>query len=582
MNIQSALSSDTFFSIVDSLSDAVVVVDSGEHILYWNQSAETIFGYSDTEMLGQPVSRVISVTKLGGHKAQIETVAYDRDKRKFPVLVSLMPLDGAQTALVIRDIRDRKTSEYRLERSQQLGQVGTWERDIRSGRLYWSEEMFRICGLEPREYLLVREFLDKCVHPGDVEKVRQSMNNADSGTVYDVQYRVVRPDGEVRWVHARGELEVEGDTLRSVLGCIKDITAYTQSLEDLKRSKDNLKLAQRLAKLGHWDWDVAKNDLFWSDETCTIMGRHPSDFGGTYEGFLSLVHPDDRAAVHQSILRALQGLELDFEYRILRPDGESCTLHVVGQAYFDSAGEPLRLFGTCQDITEKQKTDEMLIRSEKLAVLGQLAAGFAHEIRNALTVVQGFMQLLNYKAGDTERRYCGIMMTELYRISNIVDELLVLAKPQVYVTKPIVIEGLIHEVLALLGAQTLLHNVEFRSELHYETVVNCEPNQLKQVLVNVVKNAIEAMTNGGTITLRTEQTGEFAEIQVVDQGVGISQDTINRLGEPFYTTKDGGTGLGLMVSQKIIQAHRGRIDISSEVGVGTTVTIILPMQPNPV
>lgn len=238
------------------------------------------------------------------------------------------------------------------------------------------------------------------------------------------------------------------------------------------------------------------------------------------------------------------------------------------------------VYGIAKDITERKKTDELLIKSEKLSVVGQLAAGVAHEIRNPLTSLRGFVQLLQIKM-DNYNEYFQIMLTELDRINYIVSEFLVIAKPQAVCFEMKDLRKILHDVISLLDTQAILSDVQIHTTFDSEIpLINCEENQLKQVVINILKNAIEAMTEGGIIEILMKVDDNKIIIQFIDQGCGISEDRIALLGEPFYTTKEKGTGLGLMVSQKIIEAHQGSLKIKSQIDIGTTVELILPLDPN--
>lgn len=229
-----------------------------------------------------------------------------------------------------------------------------------------------------------------------------------------------------------------------------------------------------------------------------------------------------------------------------------------------------------RDITERKKTEELLRNSEKLAAIGQLAAGVAHEIRNPLTTIVGFVQLLQRK--DKEHpEYYRIILSEMERINFITNEFLVMSKPHVvnHQVKPLA--GLLQDVIAFLVPQAIMQQVELRAEGKATCLVQCDVNQLKQVFVNVIKNGIEAMPKGGCLTIRPECSEEgWIKIHFTDQGSGISPEKLARLGEPFFTTKEKGTGLGIVVSKRILDTHQGRMDFHSEPGQGTTVTITLP------
>lgn len=222
---------------------------------------------------------------------------------------------------------------------------------------------------------------------------------------------------------------------------------------------------------------------------------------------------------------------------------------------------------------------EYLQQSEKLSVVGELAAGIAHEIRNPLTSLKGFTQLLENKF-PTESDYVGIMISEIDRINTIVGELLLLAKPSKVDFAPVHIDNVLDDVCTLMSAQTNLHGIliqrEYMANLK-DVKINAVETKLKQVFINIIKNAIEAMDKGGTITIETELLDDNIMIVFKDNGTGIPPHILKVLGKPFFTTKEKGTGLGLMVSHSIIESHKGFLKIDSEDGIGTTVEIILPI-----
>nr|WP_263324692.1 ATP-binding protein [Neobacillus sp. Marseille-Q6967] len=265
----------------------------------------------------------------------------------------------------------------------------------------------------------------------------------------------------------------------------------------------------------------------------------------------------------------------NIEYKIKKLDGS--TIFFEGSSLSIVFGDKEAILTMGKDITErKEQTDRLLLKSEKLALLGQMAAGIAHEIRNPLTSIRGFIQL--FKADNKQSEYYDIVLSELDRINDIVGEFLVLAKPTVAVFTEKDIRVLVRDVVTLFNTQSILSNVEIFIESEEELpAISCEENQLKQVFLNLLKNAVEAMPNGGHIYIKIKEKveGEIS-IQIIDQGIGIPKERISTLGEPFYTTKEKGTGLGLMTCYKIIESHQGVLTIDSQVKVGTTIEILLP------
>lgn len=229
-----------------------------------------------------------------------------------------------------------------------------------------------------------------------------------------------------------------------------------------------------------------------------------------------------------------------------------------------------------------RETEEVIRRSEKLSIVGQLAAGVAHEIRNPLTTLKGFVQL-HQKKGALSDAHLKIMLSELDRINFIVSEFLVLAKPSITQYQLINIQDIIQDMIMLINIEASVNKITFEIQASDEgeiPAVVCEPNQMKQVFVNLLKNSAEAMPNGGTISidLKHSEAEGAVIIRVVDTGIGIDEVDLPRLGEPFFTRKDSGNGLGLMVSQRIIANHKGTMDIISKLGEGTCVIIKLPTQ----
>jgi two-component system, sporulation sensor kinase E len=237
------------------------------------------------------------------------------------------------------------------------------------------------------------------------------------------------------------------------------------------------------------------------------------------------------------------------------------------------------IIGYGKDITSLRIAEERLRRTEKLSVVGELSASVAHEIRNPLTSLMGFVQILKVEDAN-HQYYYQIMHDELNRINHIVSELLLLAKPQEVKFSKADVHKILTDVLSLLKTEASLNDIQIdfysnQSEIWME----CEPNQLKQLFINVIKNAMEASSKDGTVSILLEQNNsKRVSIIIKDKGTGISKERLERLGEPFYSSKEKGTGLGLTVSYKIVQLHSGSIRFDSHLNKGTTVFIEFPTE----
>lgn len=306
-----------------------------------------------------------------------------------------------------------------------------------------------------------------------------------------------------------------------------------------------------------------------------IIGRPVDDLKGKPLDFL--IHPEDRDYVKGLFRKTLQGKPEKFEMNIFGKSGNNrllrCTLLPI---IVDE--KIIGVFGMARDITHYRENEEMMIASEKLSVIGQLAAAVAHEIRNPLTSLKGFVQLMQItkKADD---KHLGIMLSEIERINLISGEMLILGKQQDILFGKEEVNDTIKQVIVLMEAQANLDNVkiDFAPSQEGPMFVNADQNQLKQVLINIIKNGVEAIDDHGFVKVVTAKTETQALIKVQDSGAGMDQERIDRLGEPFYSTKEKGTGLGLAVCKKIIERHQGEITYESEKGKGTTVTITLPL-----
>ena len=264
---------------------------------------------------------------------------------------------------------------------------------------------------------------------------------------------------------------------------------------------------------------------------------------------------------------------------IMHSSSTPLILDIIKVPLFHPDGSPKGIVIMGQDVTDLKKTEELLRKSEKLAVVGQLTAGIAHEIRNPLTSLKGFLKLLEPDIIEKNKWYVDVMLNEITQMESITNQFMAMSKPQAISIKSCQIQTLIEEVVTFILPTAIMHNTHINMD-HGSVfpAIPCDGNQLKQVFINILKNAIEAMPHGGNIFIRTIQIENHSIlISITDEGCGIPQDRISRLGEPFYSLKEKGTGLGLMMCYKIIEEHNGKLQITSELNKGTTVDIRLPI-----
>ena len=230
-----------------------------------------------------------------------------------------------------------------------------------------------------------------------------------------------------------------------------------------------------------------------------------------------------------------------------------------------------------EDVTERRKSEESLRRADRVAAVGQLASGVAHEVRNPLAAIR--WTILRLQSQYAEEEAWNMILAEIDRIDGTLDQLLSLARERSSAFHAVDVRELLDVIVRLMSGQADGGRVEISLDVEDGLpALDGDENQLKQVFINLIKNAIEAMPEGGAVSVRARRlAGDSVLIRVSDQGEGVPADVIARLGEPFYTTKENGTGLGLMMCDKIVREHGGQLTIASEVGRGTDVDVTLPV-----
>ncbi|WP_275425407.1 PAS domain-containing sensor histidine kinase [Bacillus sp. CGMCC 1.16541] len=378
------------------------------------------------------------------------------------------------------------------------------------------------------------------------------------------------PNGEVKDLEFTGKKDIiDGYNLT----IFRNVSERKRMEQELRESEQKFRKIFNGSLDGIVLWNEDRKVIDANSATCKIVemtkeevcSSHIDDFmtNETYESF-----------VHHHYTLEAEG----------EADGEICLFTRGGKERnieFSTKKDiiPGLYMTIIRDITEKKEMHEQIRKSDTMQVVGQLAAGIAHEIRNPMTALKGFIQLLEGSVKEDYSLYFDIIKSELQRIESIITEFLVLAKPQAVKFEKKYIQQIVKETTELLNAQAMLENVQFNLQVDENVPpIYCEANQLKQVFINMIKNAIEVMKSGGTITVRTKCVdGKSVTVSIEDEGEGISEDRVKKLGEPFYTTKEKGTGLGLMVSYKIIEEHKGCIHVESELGKGTIFHVTLPI-----
>ncbi|MCY0874962.1 MAG: PAS domain S-box protein [Firmicutes bacterium] len=581
-------------SVIDALADAVIIADDEGTIRLWNQAAQKLLGYTAQEQIGQKLSLLIPDRYKNAHDAGFQRFVKTGESRLVGVPVELMALHKSggeicveltvsrvQTEGVARMIgilRDNTLRHAREQESLAAEDRFSLLAEQTSDLITFTNADGLIDYVSPAVHVLlgyeVQEVLgwnyDRFFHQDDLPSLHlfleQLTARDDVGRFIN---RIQHRDGHYLWFETtlKARRNSAGAIVRW-LGIGRDITQQRQLTEQLNQ-------AVRIAGLGHFELDIVHDTVNWSDTMFAIFGFTPGQ-RVTFEEICQVIHPDDQERFMKTREHSIRnGRSSETELRVVRPDGS--IREVIYQVDAGVVhGRVLKVFGTVQDVTEKKEVERRLLQSEKLAVVGQLAAGIAHEIRNPMTVIKGFVQLLNERVSPEKIPYVEMILQELTRVDRVLSELLLLAKPQATQRARVSIDAVVGEVISFFSPEALKAKVQLIADLHCSGYVLADANQLKQVLINVLLNAVEAMPSGGRIWITCQVRVEHVLIEIRDEGTGIAQERLARLGEPFYTTKEKGTGLGLMVCRKILDLHEGNMTILSQLGKGTTVQIVLP------
>jgi len=389
------------------------------------------------------------------------------------------------------------------------------------------------------------------------------------------------------------------DKSGEVIGASKiarDITERKRAEEKLRRSEACLAEGQRLSHTGSWAWNVHTGDLFWSQEQFRIFGLDPEKVKPTYEMAFEMVHPEDRSTLRRDFEKAVNE-QRDFEanYRITRPDGTIRHMHSLCHPVFNESGALTEYVGTVVDTTERKRAEEEarsaqseLAHVARALTLVELAASIAHEVNQPLGAIvadgQACLRLLARDKPDFEevREAVGCMISDAMRARKVIRQIRALMKKNAPEKAPLDINETLQEVIALTAGELGKNQVLLRTELEADLPpVLGDRVELQQVLLNLILNGCEAMNGSGwrprelLISSRKCETDEVM-VSVRDSGVGIDPQTAERLFDAFFTTKEGGLGLGLSISRRIIEAHGGRIWAAPNEDRGATLRFTLP------
>lgn len=584
-----------------------------------------------------------------------ELYAVHKDGQLIPVEIGLNPYQSDQGRFVLAsviDISERKQAAVELKVSEERFDVmvravqdyAILRLDAHGHIESWNEGAARIQGYSSEEIIgqsFERFYTDEARAAGlPAELLRRATTD---GVAEDEGWRV-RKDGSRFWA------SVDIAALRDGSGVVVGFTKITRDLSEHKRVEaalqmliDQLNEAQRLGKMGSWQLDLVNNVLTWSDEIFRIFEIDAQRFGASYEAFVEAIHPDDRAAVNEAYLASVQARQsYEITHRLLMPDGRIKYVHERGVTRYSVQGEPLMSLGTVQDITERvqaetalrelnqaleqrvaertqaltdanaqltqsltelQDTQAKLVQSEKMAAIGGLVAGVAHEINTPvgvsvtaashLDLLVGRYQAL-YREGALKRSDFEALLKDTREAADMILANLQRAAELIASFKRVAVDqsseeqrdfrvcGYIADILLSLKPRLKNSPHSIAVDCAEELVVRSYPGAFSQILTNLVMNSITHAFDGvpaGQMTISVSQQGRDLLLRYRDNGCGVTDEARGKLFDPFFTTKrgQGGSGLGLHIIYNLVtQTLGGLIECYSEPGQGIGFEIVVP------
>jgi PAS domain S-box-containing protein len=488
-----------------------------------------------------------------------------------------------------------KRSETFLAEAQRLSRIGSFSWRVATDEITWSDELYRIYELDPDTTISFAVIRTR-VHPEDVSLFEKMVERArDGSNDLQWQYRLLMPDQSIKYMHAVAHATRDQNGQLEYIAAVQDVTRRRLIEQELRRSEAFLAEGQHLSRMGNFSWHVTKNEIMWSEQMYRIFEFEPS-ITMTLELIASRVHPDDMPMLHDMVERAQRGVaDFEYEHRILMSDGSVKYLHLIAHRTRDERGGP-EYIGAVHDVTQRHLSEEALskARSElahvaRVMSLGALTASIAHEVNQPLsgiiTNASTCMKMLDADPPNVDgaRETAKRTIRDGRRAADVITRLRALFTKKDAAAELVDLNEAIREVIALSRSELERNRVITRTKLADELpLVMGDRVQLQQVILNLLRNGSDAMSSvddrARELLFRTEvEEGDRVRLSVQDAGIGFERQSLDRLFQTFYSTKDDGMGIGLYVSRSIIENHRGRLWATPNEGPGVTFSFSIPL-----
>ncbi len=618
-----AESRQRFKARIENQNDLIVEYDTDCRLIYVSPSYCRLFDLSEQDVLGKSFLDLVdpedwekvreSIGRMWQppHQTRHEERVLTRQGTRWLSWSAAAILDqqGQPKTFVAvgRDITLRIQAEQALRESEVrfraiADYTNDWENWIGPDRkLRWvNPAVERITGYSADECMQMEDYPLGLIHPDDRQKVEQMLRRADSQpSDENDEIRILTRQGQVKWVSVTWQpiFDPQGRCLghRSSL---REITAGKEAQLQLAEREKILRQAQRIAGIGSWRYTPGAERPEWSEEMFRITGLDPQQGEPSIEDHRLLLSEQDWQLMQDSMKAAMEGNEaFVIEVKVHRPDQTIRTVVARGEANFDESGEVVEVVGTLHDITQRKELEERLAETEKLESLAVLAGGVAHDFNNLLVGVLGNADLLreDLPASSPLLREVEEIIESARQATVLTGKMLAFSGRGQFVCRPIDVNELIQSLQPHLRTLTG-QGVSLQTDLAETPLkINGDEQQIRQMLAHLVSNAAEAYGNEeGVVVLRTSRScldrtffqaararqncppGHYVLIEVTDAGEGMKPQTLERLFEPFFSTRFTGRGLGMPAVLGIVRGHHGDLQVISEPGHGTTVRVALP------
>lgn len=611
---------------LDTLPDAIVIVDSQGRIALVNGEAEALFGYARQELAGAPLELLVPERLRevhASHRARYVAAprrwpmgegrhldARRKDGSKLPVEISLSPLETPQGLMVIAAVRDDaerrrgeqalRESRERLELALWASALGFWDWDLRTGEVFRDERWNRMLGYEPGQVPSTIAAWDALIHPDDQSHVLKELRAHLEGRapLYRVEYRLRAGTGEWKWILDTGRIAVrdaQGRPLR-VTGTHRDVSERKRLEQQLAETRDLLDALVRSAPIAIDLMDLDAKVRLWNPAAERI-------FGWTAEEVLGRRHPavpeEALEEFREHFARVVRGETVTpMERPSRRKDGTPIAILVSAAPVHDATGRVVATVGTITDVTALKQTEAALLQAQKLDSLSALAGGVAHDFSNLLATILGRVSLALSKlpAGSQAQPHLEKAKAAVEQAGQLAAKMAACSGRSRFQVRRLSLPALIEESRPRLETAVPKQVRIVRKLAEPLPPIEADPGQIEQALVSLVLNAAEAIgERPGTICIETGTRevgvgdeelwwhtgqplppGSYVSLAVEDDGCGMDAPTLARAFEPFFSTRFVGRGLGLAAVLGIVRGHRGGIAVRSAPGRGSRFELVFP------